>query len=162
WLVSASWDRTIRFWSLSDFRLEMTVLGYDGHMVALFSPDGVRLACARGKTLGYLEASPSPVLRWLLVPPGELRGTWSLDISPEGKLVAAGYEDGLRILDLDTGRQLAFEPINDCRSALFTPDGKGLVTSGAAGLGYWPMDRSPMATNASIALGPRQRIDDRP
>jgi signal transduction histidine kinase len=162
WLVSASWDRTIRFWSLSDFRLEMTVLGYDGHMVARFSPDGGRLACARGKILGYLETSLSPILRWLLVPPGDLRGTWSLEIGPDGKLIAMGYEDGLRILDLDTGRQLAFEPIKDCRSALFTADGKGLVTSGEAGLGYWPLDCSAVATNGPIAIGPRQRIEDRP
>jgi signal transduction histidine kinase len=162
WLVSASWDRTIRFWSLSDFRLEMTVFGYDGHMVARFSPDGARFACARARILGYLETSPSQILRWLLVPPADMRGSWSLDISPDGKLVAAGYAEGLRILDLDKGRQLAFEPINDCRSALFTPDGKGLVTSGAAGLGYWPLDCSAVVTNGSIAVGPRQCIQDRP
>jgi signal transduction histidine kinase len=159
WLASASWDGTIRFWSLPDFRLAMTASGYDGHMVARFDPQGRRLACRRGgKVLGFLEATPSPVLSWVHVPPSEARGAWSLEISPDGTLVAAGYAEGLRLLNTFSGEPVAFQPIPDCRSTLFTPDGQGLVTCGSAGLAYWPLSRMETSGRERVQLGPSQTL----
>ena len=161
WLASSSWDGTIRFWSLPDFRPVIAAKGYQGHFVARFSPDGGRFACVQGdRTLGFLETSSSPVLGWRFVTSSDLRGSWSLDVSPDGKLIAAGYEDGLRILDLATGRPVAFEPIQDCRSALFTPKGDGLVTCGETGLAFWPIEYSVTDTAEAIHLGPRPSVKD--
>jgi signal transduction histidine kinase len=153
WLASASWDRTIRFWSLPDFRPVMTASGYAGHMVAGFSPDGRHFACSRGgKVFGFLEPTASPVLSWFFVAPGDARGSWSLDVSMDGKLVAASYADGVRLLDAVTGEQIHFQLIRDCRSALFTADGSGLVTSGAAGLAFWPVSRAKVSGSNVVTL----------
>jgi signal transduction histidine kinase/WD40 repeat protein len=162
WLASVSWDSTIRFWSLADFRLVMTATGYDAHMLARFSPDGRQFACSHGgRFFGFLEVTSSPVLGWLFIPPGNMRGSWSLEASPDGALVAAGYEDGVRVLDSISGTQVAFQPIVDCRSALFTPDGRGLVTCGDSGLAYWPISRTGATHHDSLQLGPPLSLSKR-
>jgi signal transduction histidine kinase len=143
WLATSSWDNTIRFWRCPGYRFEVAAYGFVAHFPGEFSADGHELGCERyGEVLGLLDLSVSPVLRRLYVPPSDARGAWSLDVSPDGKCVAAGYENGVVLLDFVTGQQFDSQPVFDCRSVLFTADGAGLVTSGAAGLTYWPIERT--------------------
>jgi signal transduction histidine kinase len=154
WLASVSWDGTIRYWGLPDFRPLITAPGYYAHLIAQLSPDGLRFACSRGgNVFGFLVETPSPVLARILVAPGEGRGTWSVDVSPDGDLLAAGYEEGLRVFDLASGNQLVFQPVEDCRSALFAMDGRGLVTCGASGLAFWPIERAKSPGRKTVSLG---------
>jgi signal transduction histidine kinase len=163
WIASSSWDSTIRFWSFPDFRLLMSAPGYEAHQIAQFSPDGLRFACARGgKIFGYLSVTQSSVLNRVSVPPGDGRGTWSIDVSPDGNLLVAGYEDGFRLFDPRRGHELLFQPVEDCRSALFLPDGRGLITCGDAGLAFWPIERKTSSGRQTVSLGPRQNIRSGP
>jgi signal transduction histidine kinase/WD40 repeat protein len=157
-LASASWDGSIRFWRVPGYQKELSTSGYQAHTVGRFSPDGHRYSCAQeGEVVGFLQLSDSPVFRRLYVPPAELRGAWSLDVTGDGKLLATGYEDALWLLDSASGVPLEWKPITDCRSALFTPDGMGLLTCGAAGLTYWPLERSPLChLGTPRAIGERK------
>jgi glucose repression regulatory protein TUP1 len=65
------------------------------------------------------------------VPPGVYADVYSVAISPDMKLVAAGYRDGVvRIWDADTGHLVEqLDGHTDVvRSVAFTPDGKGLIS----------------------------------
>jgi signal transduction histidine kinase len=159
WIASSSWDTTIRFWSFPDFRLLMSAPGYEAHQIAQFSLDGLRFACARdGNTFGFLSVTQSSVLSRVSVPPGDGRATWSIDVSPDGNLLVAGYEEGFRLFDPRRGEQLLFQPIEDCRSALFTPDARGLITCGDAGLAFWPIERGTSPEHHTVSLGPRENL----
>jgi signal transduction histidine kinase len=83
-------------------------------------------------------------------------------VSPDGALAAAGYEEGLRVFDLLSGRQVSFQPIRDCRSAWFTHDGLGLVTCGASGLAHWPLAQAGEAGRQEIRLGAPRSFHDGP
>lgn len=161
WVASSSWDGAIKFWDLPGNRLAVSARGYDAHMVAKISPDGRRLACLlHSEVLGFLELETSPTFRRIYVAPGEARGAWSVDISPDGKLVAAGYENWLLLFDLASGAQLDSRPVQDCRSVLFTPDGAGLVTCGAPGIAYWTITNAAdgsrrIETSRTIREGPQ-------
>jgi signal transduction histidine kinase len=156
-LASSSWDGTARFWSVPGYQAEFSASTDHGQDLGKFSPDGRRFGCLRdGEVVGFLQLADSPVVRRIYVPPGDTRGAWSTDVSPDGKLLAAGYEDGFMLLDFVTGRQLDWKSRPDCRSVLFTRDGLGLLTCGQAGLSYWPLERSAGAS--SIHIGQRRAI----
>jgi WD40 repeat protein/predicted Ser/Thr protein kinase len=158
WLVSSAWDGMVRFWSWPGRSLAVMAHGYT-MQAPRFDSDGRRLAgLLKGPVLGQFEVTPSIGFRRFPVALGERRGAWSLDVSPDGKLVAAGYTDGVRLFDFATGRELAFQPAGQCRSAIFMPDGNGLVTSGPPGLAHWPIER--MTAAGGVRFGPRQVIRD--
>ena len=54
-------------------------------------------------------------------------------VSPDGRLLAVGMNDGVRLWDLATGQELACLPLGPT-SALFEPSGRGMLTSGAIGV----------------------------
>jgi signal transduction histidine kinase len=157
-LASSSWDDTARFWTVPGYQREFSASGYQGQDLGKFSPDGRRYGCLHdGEVIGFLQLTESPVVRRIYVPPGDTRGAWSMDVSPDGKLLAAGYEDGFMLLDFTTGRRLEWKSRLDCRSVLFTRDGLGLLSCGKPGLSYWPLERSA-ADPASIHIGERRAI----
>jgi signal transduction histidine kinase len=158
-LASSSWDGTTRFWSVPGYQSELSASGYQAQSFGRFSPDGRRYSCYRvDGVVGFLQLAESPVLRRFYVPPGEGRGAWSLDFTPDGKFLAASYADGFLLLDFATGRHIVWKARTDCRSALFTRDGLALVTCGDTGLAYWPLERSA----DTIDLGkPRAICDDK-
>jgi WD40 repeat protein len=159
YLASASWDYSIHLWNCPDYRPAVAARGYDSNFQCDFSPEGQWLAAGiRNEIVGLFQISFSSVLRHIYVLPLEERGVWCLDISPDGKLMAAGCTEGLRLLDFATGKEWAFRPFRDCRSAIFTPDGSALVTCGSSGLARWPIERPTDANE--VRLGPRESIRD--
>src|SRR5207302_7096100 len=55
----------------------------------------------------------------------------SVDVSPDGRLIAGGYSDGhLRVWDVATGTRLLSLPHGDdfVQSVAFSPDGKAIAT----------------------------------
>src|SRR5262249_51322708 len=106
----------------------------------LFSADDRFLAWGwRGSQPGLLELIANAEFRRMHGQPSGNRGSWSLDPSPDGRLLAASNIEGVRLWDLRRGRELAVLPIDDCRSVMFTPDGRALVTCGMRGLERWPV-----------------------
>jgi general transcriptional corepressor TUP1 len=68
-------------------------------------------------------------------------GVYSVAVSPDGCLVAAGYDDNLvRLWDVQTGQLVKHlvGHISRVESVAFTPDGKGLVSGSKDGaLKHW-------------------------
>ena len=56
------------------------------------------------------------------------------DVSPDGRLLATGDGDGVRLWEADTGRELAQLKAGRCETVLFHPDGQSLISSGESGL----------------------------
>jgi len=161
-MASSSWDSTTRFWSVPGYQGEISASGYQGQSVGIFSPEGRRYSCVReGGVIGFLQLIESPLLRQIYVPPGEGRGAWSTDITPDGKLLAAGYADGFLLLDFASGRPIEWKSRTDCRSVLFTRDGLGLVTCGESGLTYWLLEQAPDTSLPHLG-NPRPICEDRP
>ena len=80
--------------------------------------------------ISRLELSWSKEYRRLPVDPwGHRYG--ELDFSPDGTLLATAKDAGFRLHDLSTGKELGWLPFEkgSCHAVIFTPDGKGLITS---------------------------------
>jgi WD40 repeat protein len=159
WLITAGWDGSIRLWTLPECRLAVVGRGYTPLYQVQFDPDERWLGCGRrGKVLGLIRISPSTVLRRIHVPPGEKRGAWSLDVSHDGRLMAAAYSDGLRVFELATGSEVARLTDEHFFSALFTTDGAALITCGLSGIARWPLERIQNGSANGLRLGARQSI----
>ncbi|MFH2008014.1 MAG: protein kinase [bacterium] len=161
-LASASSDRTVRIWDARTGRRLAVLTGHTSRIRGLaFSPDGKRL----------LSGSDDRTLRWwslqgtgrLLQTMGPLkaRAYW-LDLSPDGKIIAAPCSDGLvRLLDASTGLVLIglrghHTEVNVAR---FHPGGRLLASSGDDGtVRLWdarrgrPVWRAPLLRATTLEL----------
>src|SRR5207237_8784493 len=80
-----------------------------------------------------------------------------VEIRSEGRLLAVGMEDGARLLELPSGRELTFLPIGNTSSVLFQPEGRELITCGPeGGLQLWQVQGGEGGNE--IRLGPPRRI----
>jgi WD40 repeat protein len=137
-LVSCAWDRAFRLWDLSTRRQLLAADLVTPQMV--FAPGDRLIAYAiRAGQVGFIELTIDREFWRLQGQPGGQRGSWSLDLSPDGRLLAASNTDGVRLWELTTGQTLRFLPIGNCRSAIFSPDGRCLITTGERGLAVWNM-----------------------
>jgi hypothetical protein len=80
---------------------------------------------------------------------------YSGDISPDGRILALGMGDGLRLWELKSGRELAFVAGDNVECVMFQPDGTGLLTCGFDGARRWPL-RSESPGSSRLWLGPSQ------
>ena len=153
-LASSGWDGLTRFWD--------PVLGKEQ-----FSLPG-----------GYLEQSsfnaddsqlpfglhPLDVGVWQVATGRECRRlglggrAFGASFSADGRLLATAHPDGARLWDLKAGRQRAFLPARECRSALFHPDGHSLVLSGWMGLQQWPVQTMETQDALTLRIGPPQTL----
>jgi WD40 repeat protein len=81
-------------------------------------------------------------------------GPWFIDISPNGRWLAAGYHEGVRLWDLATGSELAFLPTSEhCR---FDRGDGSLITTSEQGAQRWPMTADTLA--GTLTIGPPQLL----
>jgi WD40 repeat protein len=99
------------------------------------------------------------VFSLLTCPKSPTRGSWSIDVSPDGRLIAEAMEDEIRIWDCRQPRQPVSLP-GGCRSAIFTLDGNDLVTCGSGLLARWPIHRVLGRGTNEVRFGPRQTIQE--
>jgi WD40 repeat protein len=145
-LASTSWDSTVRLWDpLAGKQLVSTTAM--AQEVLRFSPDDKRLACGIQETKLWLwEVAAGREYRTLVSSPAPDRATYhGGDISPDGRLLAVGMEDGVRLWDLGTGNEVAFLPCQRTTAVLFQPGGKELLTGGDQELYRWPIRADPQA-----------------
>jgi serine/threonine protein kinase/WD40 repeat protein len=156
-VLTCSWDGTARLWDAGTGRsvVHWPSLVGDPH----FSRDG--RACGVVKVGGetrLLEVEPGREYRTLVVGlASEQSEYYRADISPDG-LLAVGMGDGVRLWELETGRELAFLPIGRCQSASFVAGKRGreLVTCGLSGLYRWPLAEDAHASGRLRIGTPRK------
>ncbi len=162
----ASWDWTgiLRFWHP---RTGKQVFSTQGNMLAhSFSPDDRQIAARITGPSGQLEPGLWDVVafreyRTLVhdpVPPGSDRvpSYYSGSLHPSGRWLALAMEDGARIWDLPSGRQLAWLPLGRTGGVWFEPSG-ALLTNGDSGWWRWPM-HADGAAGSRLHIGPPDRL----
>jgi len=142
-LLSASRDNSMRLW---DVATGVTLRVYQGHTAGLWA------VARHGDTL-YTAADDQTVRRWSLDTPGQW--VWELPpgtpnstaVSPDGKAVAVGFENGaLRMFAVPSGK-LAAERL-DAHGAIvkriaFNAEGTTLATAGMDGTAkLWRVERN--------------------
>ncbi|MFI1681905.1 hypothetical protein [Streptomyces sp. NPDC020607] len=153
-LATASYDRTVRLWDLSDpTRPEPLGKPLTGHKswvsTAVFSPDGNTLASASDDGTIRLWNVRDPRHPRLLGSPvtGQGGAIYLLAFSPDGKTLAAANEDkAVRLWDVDRPREpkrIATLPghTQAVRSVAFSHDGRTLAAGGDDGtIHLWNTD----------------------
>jgi serine/threonine protein kinase/WD40 repeat protein len=167
-MASHGWDGQLLLWHPSSGRQLMHLTSVSAPQ---FSADGRRLGVLwDGDRADLLEVTPSREYRTLVSSAGAGEGGYGYgDIRPDGRLLAVGLDEGTRLWDLRSGRELAALPAG-------TPfvffDGKGgdegepsppsnprwgLLTSGSDGLLRWPVT-SDDPEGKRLRLGPPRQL----
>jgi serine/threonine protein kinase/WD40 repeat protein len=158
-LASSGWDGYFRLQDLASGHTLLTAAGMS-HQV-LFSEDDRKIGYVRrGHKTGSMEVVASSIFRRLSCRASVLRGPLTADVSPDGRLVAAAFSDGVRIWTDRQTREPFLLPAGSCFSAIFTPDGTNLITCGQGGLAFWPIHHTSGTTTDELHIGPRQMIRD--
>src|SRR5262249_41403838 len=102
-LVSNSWDGTIRLWD-----------PWTGHQLLNSDQGGLHLGRDdrlmggyAGRIVGLWEVALGRECRKLAASIEVGKGPWSVDFSPDLPLLASAHEDGVRLWDLRTWKELA-------------------------------------------------------
>jgi eukaryotic-like serine/threonine-protein kinase len=154
-LASCGWDVTTRLWDPLSGKQLVSMPGYHFH----FSRDDRRLAYHFydvGREVGICEIATGRECRTLYADAGQGRGPCSVHIHPCGRLLATAGDDGVRLWDLASHKELLRLPIGMARTALFDPDGKSLITYGLLGIQRWPMVVEQEGSR--LRIGPPQTI----
>ncbi len=148
-LISASWDRTLRFWPLGEQVVpppQTMIDAHDDQVLAVdFAPDGSLLATAGRDDLIHLwEPCLGIHLATLKARSGDV---YSVRFSPNGARLASGAADGqVRLWNTTSGQCEAVldGPGGTIWSVAFSPDGRGVAAGGETGVvRVWNETASP-------------------
>jgi WD40 repeat protein len=167
-LASHGWDGQLLLWHSASGRQPMQLTSANAPR---FSPDGRWLGVVwDGDRAELLEVTPTREYRTLVSDLGAGQGSYGHygDISPDGRLLVVGMNEGARLWDLRSGRELAALPLGtlfgffDRRGGDGAPAGPNgprweLLTSGSAGLQRWPVASTGMAGDR-LRLGPPRQL----
>ncbi len=158
-LVIVAGDGTSRLW---DARTGKALVNWpDGIGNLQFSTDGTVCGIVNaGERVRLMEVADGREYRTLVSNLGAGRGEYREgDIGADGQL-AVGMDDGIRLWDLPTGRQIGFLPDTRTDSVSFVsrPDGRELLTCGAGGLRRWPI-RDLQEDSRRLQIGPPRAVD---
>jgi eukaryotic-like serine/threonine-protein kinase len=160
-LATTSWEGMTRLWDAASGKFLATAPG----MEIAFAPDDHRLAFRDGLNVGVLEVASGDECRTLhpamLGNRGERRDAtqvFSGAFSPDGRLLATGDGDGVRLWASDTGSEVAHLKAGPCASVQFHPDGHSLITCGNWGLYRWPICPDPEHGGDAAVVGPPELL----
>jgi WD40 repeat protein len=159
-LVTQSWDGTTRLWNTWTGR---QLLDWPAVIdEPRFSRDGSLLGYVRnGSQVQFLEMASGSEHRTFVSSLGAGQGVFNYgDISPDGRLLATGMDDGVRLWELDSGRELAFLPVPPTWSnwsVFFQPDGSELLSCGESGLLRWPIHQRS-SDRTAVRIGPPRTV----
>src|SRR5208337_2110734 len=113
-----------------------------------------------GQTARLLQVAHADGYQRLAAPP-ELRNSWTVDFSPDGRLALTAHDHGVALWDVAGGNELGVIATNSSRSAHFqTTDGLAIVASTEQGLFRWRVHDESTAQGQFIRVeGPRKVAD---
>jgi len=160
-LASFGWDGMLRLW---DVRAGTPLFSTRSTTHDLrFSPDSRWLASSiNGTQLGFWQVAAGQEHRTIALgyQPGApgLPADTSADISNDDRflVVPLDGDGGIRVWDLESGREIGSIPTRASESAVFTPDGKALLTDGRGGLYRWSLQGSGSAD--LLKIGPPEKL----
>jgi signal transduction histidine kinase len=158
-LVSCSYDMTSCVWDPHTKHLIASTRQGTG---VAFSRDDSEILDKRA------SSSTCTYDSWRVKQPPELRimkcadtpgdpNIFCADFSRDGRVLAVMKADGLRLVDLASGKPFFFQPMQRGRTAHFLPDGKTLLTLGDYCLSLWPLLAGTNAA-APVRLGVPRHI----
>jgi WD40 repeat protein len=130
--------------------------------------DGQRLAWALGDgRLGVSEVVRRTEYRTLNSYQESTKGPWGADFSGDGRLLASAHSDGVRLWDLQSGREAAFivhgqggRPLGYVRSAVLDAGGRRMITCGPdSGLAIWPIVSDSDPPGGNFRIGPPRWVN---
>jgi WD40 repeat protein len=156
-LASGSWDNTVRLWNPWSGHLLLTRTGY--HFLQRFNHDPNTFGyIQQGNEVQLMKIAAGLEYRTLVSSLGAGQGEYrGLDISPDGRLLAVGMDDGVRLWDLATSREVAHLLQGSSPTVLFNPDGDELVTCGAGMVRRWPI-RAEKQAGEVLHVGPPRQV----
>jgi eukaryotic-like serine/threonine-protein kinase len=158
-LATTSWDNTFRLWDTASWQQVLLADGM-GYQLRFDPQDRAVAYIQQGDVAGAMEIASSSTFRQLHARADAHYEGWSVDVSPDGCLVATAHSDGVALRDMTGGTEQAFLPIGNCRSAMFVPDGSALITSGDSGLAFWPIASSSRDGEIKVRVGEPRVIRD--
>jgi len=129
YVVTASEDNTARVWEVSSAALIAILQGHQRKVVsAVFGPDSRSIVTASEDGRAFIWKSPDATLVRILKTSASIR---AIALSPDGKTVAAGEGELVRLYDTNTLQEAAelLGHTGEIRSIAFSPDGRQVVTA---------------------------------
>ena len=146
WLATVSWDGTTRFWNPITGLLLSTVRG---ELLAVH-PDGARIGFRAAAQLGIWTVSKSEAFKSLHGHVG-IKGPWHASFGADGKVLATSSPDAIRLWDAETGRAIGeLRPPGGALTAIFSPNGKYLLSAGHNHCARWPTRFDPSTNTLHI------------
>jgi WD40 repeat protein len=130
-------DNDTNIWDLNGKKLRTKFDNNYCFYGVAFSPDGKLLAMI-GSNPAILSADSYTVLRKI-----ETQDLDFLDFSPDSKTILTSTGYGMEIIDVQTGKQIKKICKDDVKKALFTKDGKRIVSMDYSGdIKIWDVEKS--------------------
>jgi len=154
-LATASWDKSVKAWSLPDGKLLRAQRGHAGGVRSMTAcPDGKTLAFGTGEATVHFWAPPDGRLDRAAAE--HASSVCALAVTPDGRTLAAGSYKAVKLLGLPggrPGRTLAGHAANVVSLAV-TPDGKTLVSgSDDKTVKFWSLPDGKLSFSLSEHTG---------